>query len=500
LGGKFGVLKGARLAGALILILAAALLVVPVPASAIVYAQGVPGNPPPDAIPNKRFTLIASETDVIIDEGVVFKAFVFNGTSPGPLIVVEEGDVVEIVVKNAGRYTHGLSIHAANTQTSKFVGNIPPGGEGRLVFKADFPGVYMYHCAPGGHGILTHTMAGMYGMVVVEPKKGSYLLEKQLGREPDIKVYLIQHEVYANGRDFYDGKPAYVMFNGRVFRYLTEPINARPGDYIRFYFLNVGPNLVSSFHAVGGIWEYVYKGGNPANVEVGLQTVNAAPTESYVIEWRVPSGGNFLIVSHAFGTQAIKGAVGVIASSANSTRTPVVLPIGPAEKPPASPKRVIAPFEPGMPEDNRTFFPGEKPIIQIVGNSFYPKVARVPVGSTVTWVNEDVLSLGAGELTGQHNIAVVKGPASFASQILKHAEQFSLQIEKEGEYDYICGIHPYMKGTLFAYSVSSLPAWGRQAAGFSLDLTALVAFLVGLGVLISLLYVERRTKKGHEGS
>jgi nitrite reductase (NO-forming) len=467
-------------------------------ANAFEYAPGVPGNPPPDAKPSKSFLLVAEERDVVIGDGLVFKAFTFNGTSPGPLIVVEEGDVVEIVVKNVGRYTHGLSIHAANTQTSKFVGNIAPNGEGRLLFKADFPGVYMYHCAPGGHGILTHTLAGMYGMVVVEPKKGSYLLERQLGREPDIRVYLIQHEVYMNGRDFYDGKPAYVMFNGYVFRYLGEPIKARPGDYVRFYFLNVGPSLTASFHAVGGIWEYVYQGGNPNNVHIGLQTVTVGPTDSYVIEWRVPAEGNFLLVTHAFGTQAIKGAVGVISSSADAERTSVVLPNGPALAPPTSVKRILAPFEPTQ-DEVKTYLPGEKVVIQIVGNSFYPKVARVPVGSQVTWVNEDVLSIGSGEITGQHNIAVVQGPVSLTSPLLKNAEQFTLKIDKEGLYQYICGIHPYMKGEISAYQASGVGGLGLLGGlSFTADLTVISVFLGGLGALALLVFVGEKSAKRHE--
>jgi len=107
-------------------------LTVFLPSAAFEYAPGVPGNPPPDAKPNKSFLLMAEEKEVVIDDGVVFKAFTFNATVPGPLIVVEEGDVVEIVVVNKGQYTHGLSFHAANTQTSKFVGNIAPGEEKRL--------------------------------------------------------------------------------------------------------------------------------------------------------------------------------------------------------------------------------------------------------------------------------------------------------------------------------------------------------------------------------
>ncbi|MEM3095547.1 MAG: multicopper oxidase domain-containing protein [Nitrososphaerota archaeon] len=477
-------MKEAFLAAALLSILAISA------SGQIVYAP-VPGNPPPGAAPDKRFLLIADENDVVIDEGVVFRAFTFNGTSPGPLIVVEEGDVVEIVVRNDGGYTHGLSIHAANTQTSKFVGSIAPKQEGRLLFKADFPGVYMYHCAPGGHGILTHTLAGMYGMIVVEPKIKKYRLEGELGREPDIKAFIIQHEVYANGRDFFDGKPVYVMFNGGVFRLLREPIQARPGDYIRFYFLNIGPSLTSSFHAVGGIWEYVYQGGNPENVRVGLQTVTVGPTDSYVIEWRVPAEGNFLIVSHAFGTQAIKGAVGVVASSAEGERTPIVNPQGKTTPPPPNPKRLVAPFEPTGDGDEATFILGERPVIQIVGNSYWPKIARVPLGSTVEWVNEDVLSIGAGEVTGQHNVVMAEGPVSFASPLLKNAESFKFKLEREGVYNYACGIHPYMKGVVIVYKPE-----GGFGGGLSLDMTALLAFLVGVGVLVGVSYVGGKSKKG----
>jgi len=331
-------------------------------------------------------------------------------------------------------------------------------------------------------------------MVVVEPKDGAYLLEKQLNRKPDIKVYIVQHEIYMNGRDF-DGKPAYVMFNGQNFRYLTTPITARPGDYIRFYFLNVGPNLVASFHVVGGIWEYVYHGGSPENFEVGLQTVTVGPTDSYVIEWRVPAEGNFLIVSHAFGTQAIKGAVGVIASSKNATPASIILPNGPTLQPPANPKRVIAPFEPTSQDIEVTYMPGEKPIIQIVGNSFYPKVARVPVGTTVTWNNEDVLSIGSGEVTGQHNVAAVEGPVSFASPLLRNAETFNIMIDKEGKYNYVCGIHPYMKGIIIAYQASAASGGVATGIGFTVDLTVLVVFASGLGALLLIVYVGEKTGK-----
>ncbi len=300
----------------------------------------------------KKLLLVAKKADLVIQEGVVFKALTFNGTVPSPMLVVQEGDAVEITVRNEDTITHGLSVHAANAQTSLVVGNIAAGQTKVLTFKADFPGVFMYHCAPGGHGIMTHTMGGMFGMIVVEPKK-KYKLEERLGRSPDLKLYVIQHEVYANGRDFFDGKPLYVMFNGYNFRYVGEPIPARPGDYIRFYYLNVGPNLVSTFHVVGGVWEYVYYHGNPDNVMVGAQSVVSGPTDSWVVEWRVPEEGPFTLVSHAFGTQAIKGAIGIISSKRDAPRVVEVRGEGPTRPLPDKPKRIVAPFEIGTADLDR---------------------------------------------------------------------------------------------------------------------------------------------------
>lgn len=400
----------------------------------------------------KKLLLVAKQADLVIQEGVVFKGMTFNGTVPSPMLVVNEGDTIEITVRNHDTITHGLSVHAANAQTSLVVGNIAAGQTKALTFRADFPGVFMYHCAPGGHGIMTHTMGGMFGMIVVEPKK-KYTLEERLGKSPDLKLYVIQHEVYANGRDFFDGKPLYVMFNGSNFRYVKEPIPARPGDYLRFYYLNVGPNLTSTFHVVGGMWEYIYYHGNPDNVMVGTQSVVSGPTDSWVIEWRVPEEGPFTLVSHAFGTQAIKGAIGIINAKKDAPRVTEVRGEGPTLPLPTKPKRIVAPFELGTADLDKParFRRGDTVLIQMVGNSFWPKVVEVPRGMEVTWVNEEVFDLLDGERTGQHNAVVTKGPEAFASPLLGHAGTFAFKFTKKGEYEYFCTIHPYMKAKVRVY-------------------------------------------------
>jgi nitrite reductase (NO-forming) len=401
----------------------------------------------------KRFELVAKQTDVEIDDGVVFKAFTFNDTVPGPQMVVQQGDTVEITVRNEDDVTHGLSVHAVNGQTSAVVGNLPPGETATLTFEAEYPGVYMYHCAPGGHGIMTHTMGGQHGMIVVEPKDQTYRLEQELGREPDIRMYVIQHEVYKDGKTFLDGTPTYVMFNGKNFRYVEEPVQAQPGDYVRFYYLNVGPNLTSTFHAVGGVWDYVYYGGNPDNVMVGTQSVISGPTDSWVIEWQVPGEGPFTLVTHAFGTQAIKGAIGVISSEAGAERTAVVSSEGPETTVPAHPKRIVSPFGLGSLDLDKPVRYRQDDTVQvdILASTYSPKIIEVPVGTTVTWVNGDVFDFLDGELTGKHNVVVLDGPETFASPMLAHADSFSHTFTRAGEYEYLCTVHPYQRGLVRVY-------------------------------------------------
>lgn len=237
---------------------------------------------------------------------MVYDGFRTNGMVPGPTIRVQEGDIVEMIIENKGTIPHGASIHAAYTQTSKYLGAIPAGQSRSIKFKATIPGVYLYHCAPGGHAIPMHVMFGQYGMIVVEPTKTKFKLEEELGHGPDVEIFLIQHEWYASGKDAVEGNPTYVTFNGEIFKYVKEPITAKPGDYVRINFLNVGPNLLSTFHLVGIIWDNAYWQGHPENVLKGWQTVTAGPSDSFVIEFRIPPDeGAYTMLSHAVGSTSM---------------------------------------------------------------------------------------------------------------------------------------------------------------------------------------------------
>jgi nitrite reductase (NO-forming) len=439
---------------------------------------------------DKHLRIELAEGDVYLGNGVMYHGFTVNGTIPGPTLIVDEGDVVEFKVVNRGTIPHGASIHAAYTQTSKYVGKIAPGDSASVVFKATIPGTYLYHCAPGGHAIPMHIIFGQYGTIIVRPK-AKFRLEQELGRKPDVEITLSQHEFYANGRDAVtgQGEPMYTVFNGKLFRYVEEPIKARPGDYVRINYINIGPNLVSTFHIVGIVWDYAYWQGNPKNIYYGGQSVVSGPTDSWVIEFRMPpDAGAYTMLSHAVGSTD-RGAIGLIIVDEDHERDAVIDARGPVYTPEQLAEfreksvRTISPFQPGTPDVDVPVVYGpetDEVIIRIIGNSFYPKVVDVQPGTKITWINEDVFTYLTGEFSGIHNVVGISGPASFASPLLTHAETFSKVFTEVGEYNYICAPHPYMKAIVRVSEATSprrvASAGGSGSNSFSIIALVLAAF------------------------
>lgn len=429
----------------------------------------VPQNTPP----NKRVRITLEEGDSYLGNGVMYKGFTIDGKIPGPTIIVDEGDIVEFKIVNTGDLPHGASIHSVNSQTSKYLGKIEPNDSASVVFQANMPGVYMYHCAPGGHAIPMHIIFGQYGMMVVRPKK-KFELERILGKEPDIEIFLLQHEYYASGKDAVEGqgKPMYTAFNGKLFRYVEEPIVGKPGDYVRINFLNAGPNLLSTFHIVGIVWDFAYWQGHPENKFIGGQTVTAGPSDSWVVEFRIPPDeGSYLMLSHAVGSTD-RGAIGLLICDRDAKPNKTYLSDGIkyTEEQMAEFRekaiRTITPFGIGSPDVDVPVVYGpdvKEVIVRIIGNSYHPKVIQVTPGTTVRWINEDVFTYMEGEFSGIHNVIVKSGPERFASDMLAHAESHSQVLNAEGEYTYICTPHPYMEGKIIVSKDFRSP--GVQYAG-----------------------------------
>jgi nitrite reductase (NO-forming) len=133
----------------------------------------------------------------------------------------------------------------------------------------------------------------------------------------------VQSEFYLTSKPAADGTvsldwqkllsqaPDHIVFNGMASQYATHPIEVRPNDRLRLYLVNAGPNRISSFHVVGGIFERVFQDGTQANPLTGVQTVNVPVGGGSIFEVRLREPGDYPFVTHAFA-DATKGAVGVL--------------------------------------------------------------------------------------------------------------------------------------------------------------------------------------------
>jgi nitrite reductase (NO-forming) len=251
-------------------------------------------------------------TPVLIAPGVHYAAWTFGGTVPGPTLRVRQGDTVEFTVVNHANIPHSMDFHAAEIAPSKFYVNVLPKDSLHYRFVANVPGAFMYHC--GTAPAAMHIANGMYGAIVVDPVK-----PRRKARE----FVFVQSEFYMTQKPASDGTrsldwerllslaPDQVVFNGRANQYASHPIDVRPGELLRFYVVNAGPNRISSFHVVGGIFERVFQDGSQISPLAGVQTVNVPVGGGSIFEIRLRQPGDYPFVTHAFA-DATKGAVGVL--------------------------------------------------------------------------------------------------------------------------------------------------------------------------------------------
>lgn len=246
-------------------------------------------------------------TDIELDEGHLYKAWTFNGTVPGPVIRVQEGDTLNFELDNMDpSVDHSIDFHSVYTAPDKGFADVKPNETGTFSYEVGSPGVYMYHCAT--EPVLTHIANGMYGTMIVEPE-GGYPTDNEIDQE----ITIVQSEFYEDGKfdEMLNGEPEYVVFNGSTQAVKGEPIQAKVGEKIRINFLDAGPNETSSFHVIGSQLETVYVDGDPRNVQHGLQTAMVPVSGSVVVEFTVKEPGVYPFVTHAFD-HVTKGALGQI--------------------------------------------------------------------------------------------------------------------------------------------------------------------------------------------
>lgn len=249
--------------------------------------------------------------------GVKYVYWTFGGTVPGSFIRTRVGDEVEFHLKNHpdNKLPHNIDLHAVNGPgggaESSFVA---PGHEKVFSFKVLNPGLYVYHCATAPVGM--HIANGMYGLILVEPEGGLSPVDKE--------YYIMQGDFYTEGKygerglQAFDMQKAidenadYVVFNGSVGAMTGDnAITAKVGEKIRLFVGNGGPNLVSSFHVIGEIFDKVHvEGGSLINENV--QTTLIPAGGAAIVEFRVDVPGTFILVDHSIFRAFNKGALAML--------------------------------------------------------------------------------------------------------------------------------------------------------------------------------------------
>ena len=192
--------------------------------------------------------------------------------------------------------------------------SIAPGEELLYEWTADYAGVWMYHC--GTAPALHHIANGMFGMVIVEPNEGLPEVDKEFAMVQS-EWYLGRQGQITDLAKAGAGAPApdCVVFNGVADQYLDAPLEVGTGERVRIFVLNAGPNIDSSFHIVGTIFDTVRKegialqAGNPGNW--GSQAMDLSPAQGGYVEFATAEDGLYPIVTHAFNFVG-RGALGLV--------------------------------------------------------------------------------------------------------------------------------------------------------------------------------------------
>ncbi len=280
-----------------------------------------PPNVPPPTHRNTPAKVIVElevlEVEKEIAEGVKYTFWTFGGTVPGSFIRVRQGDTVEFHLKNhpSSKMPHNIDLHGVTGPGGGAASSFTaPGHRTQFTFKALNQGLYVYHCATAPVGM--HVANGMYGLILVEPPGGLAPV--------DHEFYVMQGDFYTVGKyrekgvqafdmqKAIDENPTYVLFNGSESA-LSGPnaLKAKTNQKVRMFVGNGGPNLISSFHVIGEIFDKVqYEGGThfQENVQTTLIPAGGAAT----VEFHTEVPGTYILVDQSIFRAFNKGALAML--------------------------------------------------------------------------------------------------------------------------------------------------------------------------------------------
>ena len=286
--------------------------------------QAVLTQPPmvPPATGRTKPARVIVELDVIekempISEGVTYTFWTFGGTVPGSFIRIRQGDTVVFHLRNMpdSKMPHNIDLHGVTGPGGGAASSFTaPGHVSRFTFKALNAGLYVYHCATAPVGM--HVANGMYGLILVEPPEGMPKVDKE--------YYVMQGDFYTAGnyrekghqafdmQKGIDENPTYVLFNGSEGALTGDKaLQAKVGETVRLYVGNGGPNLVSSFHVIGEIFDKVwFEGGT--RFQENVQTTLIPSGGAAIMQFRLEVPGSYVLVDHSIFRAFNKGALAIL--------------------------------------------------------------------------------------------------------------------------------------------------------------------------------------------
>lgn len=259
--------------------------------------------------------LVTSEKEGIIADSIPYTFWTFNNTVPGSFIRVRVGDEITINLKNDANSVlpHNIDLHAVTGPGGGAVASSTvPGKETSFTFKAINSGLFVYHCA--APPVPMHIGNGMYGLILVEPEGGLPKVDRE--------YYIMQGDFYTKASTIKKGvmefdndkavaeNPDYVLFNGKKGALLgANMIEAKVGETVRLFVGNGGPNLTSSFHVIGEIFDNVYLEGG-STISHNIQTTMIPAGGAAIVEFKCDVPGDYVLVDHSLSRAFNKGAIG----------------------------------------------------------------------------------------------------------------------------------------------------------------------------------------------
>jgi FtsP/CotA-like multicopper oxidase with cupredoxin domain len=237
----------------------------------------------------REYNVVATDQDIELMPGIVFKAWVYNGRIPGPTLRCVEGDRLRIHFTNASEMPHSMHFHGFHPSEMDGVpgagpGLIQPGGQFTYEFDAEPFGLHLYHCH--AFPLARHIAKGLYGAFIIDPKGGRPAVDHEF------VMVMSGFDI-----DFDDANDFYAV-NAIPFHYQLHPIPIRVGEKVRLYLVNMTEfDLINSLHLHANFFDYYPTGTSLTSTEY-TDTIMQAQAQRGILEFVYRYPGQYMFHAH----------------------------------------------------------------------------------------------------------------------------------------------------------------------------------------------------------